>query len=396
MLQPDVSLRRYLHTDLGHLKSLRRREVSQDILDEDIPSSIDLGDGSQLLLTKDAEEALRFIPIDLPDTWAREKPLSIAFDPSSSMSIVGRRGNMRVLLIKPLAVAAEGNVGAVASRFQEQRLFVTLASDREFEAPAEMKDTVLFNHFALQAEQQNALKHLKECAVLVGPLEECVRELSRYQYRYRSGPAERKVIIMRDGSILSNSESIVAEYLPKKGPVRGPVFDRMWLYHVLKTASEEYGIPIVGVTKDAQADILARFFSRPVYDYSILRALARRQDVQFGVLPPIRRVWPKSSLSIDYYFVFLEHGVSCLRIDVLSSSVLKDSSWDNVAHDVVRLAIENLETIETNNTRYRLPYALAKADQLTRVRSQELYQYANETAKALSPDLGIKVVSERA
>jgi hypothetical protein len=396
-MQNDVSLRRYVHSDLNHLRLLRLREVdADDVLSIVPPRSVTMDDGSMLELTCEPKQALTFQPISLPEDWAKRRPLTVAFDPSSSASIVGKRGNMRLLLIKPLAIAADGDVCALSSRFQEQRLFVTLASNREFECPPDLKDTVLFDHFALQQEQQNALKHLKECGILVGPLEECVQELGRYHYHYTEHGADRRVILMRDGSILSNAENIVAYYLQESRTPAGAAFDRLWLHHVIHTAAEEYGIPVVGVTKDAQAPILSRFYDLPVYDYTLMRRVARRQDVEFAMLPAIRRTWANSPLTIDYYFVYLEANVSCLRIEVVSSARLREAKWLSVVQDVVRLAIENQEIIEYNEARYRLPLAVAKADQLTRLRGNELREQASEFAKTLSLEFGLKIVTERA
>ena len=397
MTYPEVSLRRYVHTNLDHLRLLRRKEIDTDLVLSMIPPrSVDMDDGSSLELTCSPDQALTFQPVALPEDWNSRRPLTVAFDPSSSASIVGKRGNMRLLLIKPLAVAADGDVCALSSRFREQCLFVTLASNREFDAPPDLRDAVLFDHFALQHEQQNALKHLKECAILVGPLEECVAELGRYHYRYTERGADRQVIVMRDGSILSNAENIVANYLRENRTPSGAVFDRLWLHHAIHAAAEEYGIPVVGVTKDAQAPILSRFYDQPVYDYTLMRQVARRQGVEFAILPAIRRTWPSSPLAIDYYFVYLEPNVSCLRIEVLSSARLRDANWHSVVQDIVRLAIENFEIIEYNEARYRLPLALAKADQLTRLRGNELYEFASESVRALSLEFRLKIVTERA
>jgi hypothetical protein len=397
MSYPEKSLRKYVHSNLDHLRLLRKRDVNIDeLLTKIPPQSVVLDDGSKLELTCAPPEALTFKPIELPPDWARRRPLTVAFDPSSSMSVVGKRGNMRLLLIKPLAVAADGDVCSLSNRFREQRLFITLASNKEFDAPPGIRDMVLFDHFALQHEQQNALKHVKETAILVGPLEECVDELARYQYRYTETGTDRRVIVMRDGSILSNAENIVADYLRPKATPTGAVFDRMWLHQIIRSAAEEHGIPIVGVTKDAQAPIISQFFDEPGHDYTIMRHVARRQGVEFAILPPIRRTWPDSPLAIDYYFLFLERNVSCLRIEVVSSAKLRDARWMSVVQDVVRLTMENLETLELNENRYRLPRSLAKADQLTRVRSAELHELASETAKALSVDFRMKIVSERA
>lgn len=393
-MNSETSLRPFVHGGLEHLQQLRRREVDpHSLFDGPPPQQVTLGDGSTLSLTVDASDALQFRKVDFPADWQQRRPLQVGVDPSSTFGFSMKQGNVTVLLAKPIAVAAQGDLSLIQSRLHEQRWWITLASNIWFDAPPDIRDAVLFDHFALQHDHSNELKHLKEVGMIIGPLSETVAELSRYGYRHERCTAGRGVVVLKDGSILSNAESVVAERLGAGRGSPGASFDRLRLHHIVRTAAEEQGIPIIGVVKDAQAPILARFFRDVrVFDYGILEALARRQHVEAGILPPIRRSWPGSPLQIEYTFAYFEKGISPLRIETVVSSPLRDSGWREAVDDVFRLALEETDCLELNTRRYRLPGALLKADQLTRHVTMGMKEFGREYLGALAKQFGLKVV----
>lgn len=360
-----INPRRYIVEDLDVLDGLVQKDLEGSGIEIQNEIFKDTqAEGCFIKLTVPKELAFEFRQVSIEKGW--KQPLSVGLDPSATPAIEVFRGNTRYLIIKPITVAAIHDVEAVAHKINNLSRFVVLASDQVFEAITESAEKILVDHVRLQRGLSNTLKHLKEATMTLDTLKDVIKILVEYDYKFDPENPDKSVIILKDGPLLSNGEFKIANVLQAPDEEISPIIrEYRDLYFLVKEAAK-LGIPIIGVTKDAQQKLLANLCGISWNDYSIVKMKAGGK-VKYAYLPPIEKYWKDSELKLHFYYVYIERGFSCLRLETLGNIVphgLKD--WTPVIEDVIRMIMTTAETLDYNGQLYKVPLAIVRTDQISR------------------------------
>ncbi|KKK65120.1 hypothetical protein LCGC14_2977350, partial [marine sediment metagenome] len=226
--------------------------------------------------------------------------------------------------------------------------------------------TALFSHYKLQNNLVNILKHIKEGKIFSDFIEKIIQIAIDYGYKYHSRANNNsKLIIYKDGSILSNSELKISHALIR-GNFKG-IEPFLKLYNSLKKAGEN-DIPVVGIVKDSQSLLLSKLFSPFGSDYHIVRNLALKQQCTYSYLSPVKKIIePHKNIQIDNYFTFMERGISPLRLEVIPSFKPKNiKNFTEIIENTLRLIYQNENIHEFHKKKYKLPYCILSSDVVSR------------------------------
>ena len=350
------------------------------------------------LYTIQADPAVRIRDIDKFHPVNIEQKidlLSVGIDASTVPSQCLCRGNTRYLLVKPYIICASGEDAKFLLEEISQRIkFLILISDK-LKLIYNKAKTALYPHYKLQNNLVNILKHIKEGKIFSDFIEAIIQIAIDYGYKYNSrANNDSKLIIYKDGSILSNSELKIAHAL-KRGNFKGiePFFK---LYNSLKKAGEN-DIPVVGIVKDSQSLLLSKLFTPFGSDYHIVRNLALKQQCTYSYLSPIKKIIePHKNIQIDNYFTFIERGISPLRLEVIPSFKPKNiKNFNEIIENTLRLIYQNDNIHDFHKKRYKLPYCILSSDVVSRNMAKDANKLINEKLNQIRRNLPIPMIIKR-
>lgn len=350
------------------------------------------------LYTIQADPAVRIRDIDKfhpVDIEQKIDLLSVGIDASTVPSQCLCRGNTRYLLVKPYIICASGEDAKFLLEEISQRIkFLILISDK-LKLIYNKAKTALYPHYKLQNNLVNILKHIKEGKIFSDFIETIIQIAIDYGYKYHSrANNDSKLIIYKDGSILSNSEIKIAHAL-KRGSFKGiePFFK---LYNSLKKAGEN-DIPVVGIVKDSQSLLLSKLFTPFGSDYHIVRNLALKQQCSYSYLSPIKKIIePYKNIQIDNYFTFIERGISPLRLEVIPTFKPKNiRNFAEIIENTLRLIYQNENIHDFHNKKYKLPYCILSSDVVSRNKAKDANKLINEKLNQIRRNLPIPMIIKR-
>lgn len=334
----------------------------------------------------------KFHPVDIEQ---KIDLLSVGIDASTVPSQCLCRGNTRYLLIKPYIICASGEDAKFLLDEISQRIkFLILISDK-LKLIYNKAKNALYPHYKLQNNLVNILKHIKEGKIFSDFIETIIQIAIDYGYKYNSRVNnDSKLIIYKDGSILSNSELKISHAL-KRGNFKGiePFFK---LYNSLKKAGEN-DIPVVGIVKDSQSLLLSKLFTPFGSDYHIVRNLALKQRCTYSYLSPIKKIIePHKNIQIDNYFTFIARGISPLRLEVIPTFKPKNiRNFNEIIENTLRLIYQNENIHDFHNKRYKLPYCILSSDVVSRNKAKDANKLINEKLNQIRRNLPIPMIIKR-
>ncbi len=316
----------------------------------------------------------KFHPIPLDSD---SNVMSIGIDASSIPSYCLTRGNTRYLIVKPYIICARGeNSHFILEEMSEIVKYMILISSK-LNIFSEKCQRAIYPHYKMQNNLVNVLKHVKEGKIFADFIDKIVNIAIEYGYHYNSNQKdEQNLIILKDGSILSNSEIKLSRAL-HSGKTKG-IESYLKLYNSIKRAGES-GIPIVGIVKDSQSLLLSRLFAPFGSDYHIIRNLAKCQNVIYSYLSPIKKIIePYRNIEIDNYFTYIEKNISPLRLEVIPEFKPKSVNFiHEIIEKTIQLIYQNNNIHEFNNKLYKLPFCILNSD----ITSRNIAKYSNELIK---------------
>lgn len=385
----------YLYDDLDILSKFNFSYSENTLYTPFRNSHTQLGENGQELYTIEMEPSIQIKKIGKfhqVDVDQRVNTLSIGIDASSIPSKCLSRGNTRYLLVKPYIVCASGeNAEFILEEISQRVKYLILISDKLNLLYTKCKDA-LYPHYQLQSNLQNTLKHVKEGKIFADFIEQVIQIAIDYGYSYNSKSKNNEnIIIYKDGSILSNSEYKLSHAL-YRNKFKG-LEPFLKLYNSIKKAGEN-GIPIIGIVKDSHSLLLSKFFMPYGSDYHIVKNLAKRQNINYAYLSPVKKkMKPNNIIEIYNYFTFLEKGISPLRLEVLPNFVPK--KIDNISELIektIQIIHKNNYIHEFNNAKYKLPYCILHSDLSSRNIAKECKTMINEKLNQIRRRLPIPMI----
>ena len=385
----------YLYDDLDILSKFNFSYSENTLYTPFRNSHTQLGINGQELYTIEMDTSIQIKKIGKyhqVDVDQRVNTLSIGIDASSIPSKCLSRGNTRYLLVKPYIVCASGeNAEFILEEISQTVKYLILISDKLNLLYTICKDAS-YPHYQLQSNLQNTLKHVKEGKIFADFIEQVIQIAIEYGYSYNSkSKNDENIIIYKDGSILSNSEYKLSHALYKNSFKGLEPF--LKLYNSIKKAGEN-GIPVIGIVKDSHSLLLSKFFLPYGSDYHIVKNLAKRQNINYAYLSPVKKkMKPNNTIEIYNYFTFLEKGISPLRLEVLPNFLPK--KIDNISEIIektIQIIHNNNYIHEFNNAKYKLPYCILHSDLSSRNIAKECKTMINEKLNQIRRRLPIPMI----
>lgn len=294
-------------------------------------------------------------------------PISIGVDASSVPSQNLMYGNTKYAMVKPFIICTRGSDAKfILDEILDGIKYLILISDK-MPGAVENRVRAAYPHRSMQSTLANKYKYLKEGYMFAYILDSIVTKCINYGYKYNDNrDSDENIIIFKDGPILSNSEHIMSRPF-NSGNFSG-VEAYKELYDQIQNAAN-HGIPVMGVVKDSQADLLSKMFSpRPRSDYHLLKYLAAKQDAIYSFLPPVfKKMENCSELDIANYFAFLEKDISPLRLEVLSRMKPKTvRDFGNLVSATINSIYHRGIQSDFNGRRYKLPFPVMHSDLVSR------------------------------